>query len=232
MSLPVIDVPKYSTALPSTGEKITYRPFLVREQKKLLVAINDSLERQMATTEEIVNDCTFGRLNVTKLPYFDVEYLFLQIRARSVGETINMVLTCGHCDNKQDGALDITEVTVKKSADHNNRIDIGGDFILEMQYPTLSDIEEFRANYGTEGVLKLIAGSIAAIWKGEELFDTKDYSAEELLDFVDSLTPGQLDRLQDFFDSMPILKHELNFECTACNKENKVVLEGIQSFFA
>jgi hypothetical protein len=232
MSLPVIDVPKYSTMLPSTGEKITYRPFLVREQKKLLVAVNDSPERQMATTEEVVNDCTFGRLNVARLPYFDVEYLFLQIRGRSVGETINMELTCGYCNNKQDAQLDITNIAVKKEENHNNKIDIGGDFILEMQYPTLSDIEVFRETPGADGVLHLIASSIAAIWKGEELFDAKDYSIEELLAFVDGLTPAQLDLLQVFFDTMPVLKHDLHFNCTACNKENTVELEGMQSFFA
>ncbi len=231
MSLPIIDVPKYSTTLPSTGAKITYRPFLVREQKKLLVAVNDSLERQMATTQEVVNDCTFGQLNVPRLPYFDIEYLFLQIRARSVGESIDIVLTCGHCEHKQDSKLDITQVGVHKPENHGTRIDIGSDFILEMRYPTQIDIEEFRENPGPDGILKLIASCIAAIWQGEELFDAKDYSEQELLEFVDSLTPNQLDLLQSFFDTMPVLRHVIDFECEQCQEKNSVALEGLPSFF-
>jgi hypothetical protein len=231
MSLPLIDVPKYTTELPSNGEKITFRPFIVREQKQLLLAVNGDAEQQIKAVEDVIQACTWNKINITKLPAYDIEYLFLQIRARSVGETVDLSLTCKNCSHKQPYKLDLTNVSVNKPQGHVSNIDLGQGLIVKMQDPNLISVDELRRNYTADGIIELIAKSIDSIWKNDELFSAKDYSLKELIEFVENLNPQNLTLIESFFDSLPVLKHELEFKCTECETDNSITLEGLQSFF-
>ena len=234
MALPQIDVPVYTTQLPSTGEVVKFRPFLVREQKQLLIAQNAGIEQQTQAVLDIVNVCTYEKLPVDKLPAYDIEYLFLQLRTHSVGENIDLVLTCGECENKQETKLDLTTVKVEKSPEHEHNVDLGNGLILNMQDPNLAIINSLRSEteLTADIVIAIIASCIRTIWKGDESYAAMDYTQAELIEFVENLSPGNLEQLEKYFVTMPRLKHVLDFTCNKCGKENSAAMEGLQSFFA
>lgn len=222
---------KHRIELPSTGEKIEFRPFLVKEQKLLLIATNGDAEQQITAMNEVIRACTFGKINPEKLPAFDAEYLFLNIRAHSVGESVNVVMTCS-CEAKQDAKLDVTSIKVDRHPEHNKVIDVDGNVSIEMRYPTLTDLSTMQAEANIEGIINLIANSIDSIWEGEERYAATDYTAAELIEFVENLNPATLDRLENFFATMPILRHKMEWDCKECGKHNDVTMEGMNSFFA
>lgn len=231
MALPIFDAPRYTLTLPSSGEKIEYRPFVVKEQKQLLMATQASLEEQIMAINKVVEACTFGKVQPNRLPSFDVEYMFLQIRARSVGEVVDMVLTC-ECEAKQDTKLDIAAVEVNKPAGHVQEIEVGGDVMVVMRYPTLEELELLGTDQSVDSIIRVIARSIASIWQGEEMYAATDYSEAELIEFVENLSPSGLEKMENFFATMPVLQHIIEWDCDACSKHNAVRLEGVQSFFA
>lgn len=231
MSLPMFTTSKHRIELPSTGEKIEFRPFLVKEQKLLLIATNGDAEQQITAMNEVIRACTFGKINPEKLPAFDAEYLFLNIRAHSVGESVNVVMTCS-CEAKQDAKLDVTSIKVDRHPEHNKVIDVDGNVSIEMRYPTLTDLSTMQAEANIEGIINLIANSIDSIWEGEERYAATDYTAAELIEFVENLNPATLDRLENFFATMPILRHKMEWDCKECGKHNDVTMEGMNSFFA
>lgn len=230
MALPTFNVPKYNVTLPSNGKTVSIRPFLVKEQKQLLMAINGTLAEQATAVIEIVRACTFGAVDPDKLPAFDLEYLFLQIRSRSVGENVDLVLTCS-CGEQTNTVLDITTVEVKRTANHTNKIDLDGNLMLVMRYPRLAEIDLFQQRGGADATIELIASSIESIWEGDTMFASTDYSKEELIQFVESLSPAAFDKIETFFASMPVLSHEVNWTCKKCDTPNVVVMQGIESFF-
>lgn len=230
MTLPVFDIPKYKTKIPSTQETVEFRPFLVKEQKILLMAANGDSELQIDAIENINDACTFNKLNVKKLSSFDNEYLFLQIRSMSMGENIELSLNCS-CGYNSSAKLDLTTVQVKKDSNHTNNIDLGSGIIVKMRYPRLREVEDISNNKEIENIIHLIASSIESIWKGDTFYSSEDYSLEELISFVENLSPENLDKLDNFFNTMPTLKHDIEWDCKECQKHNLVTLEGIQSFF-
>jgi hypothetical protein len=232
MALPKFEAPVYSLQLPSSGETIKYRPFLVKEQKSLLLATNSNVTQQIDAINGIIDNCTFNKLNVDKLASFDAEYLFLQIRAKSVGEKVQMSLTCGHCEHKSDATLDVTTVGVKKTEGHTNSIEFGGGRILKLRYPRLEEVEELANNRTVDGIINLIATSIDNIWDGDEMYAATDYTRAELVEFVEALSPGDLESIEQFFETAPVLAHDIAWDCTECKEHNKIRVEGIQSFFA
>jgi hypothetical protein len=231
MALPIFDAPRYTLTLPSSGERIEYRPFVVKEQKQLLMATQASLEEQIMAINRIIEACTFGKVRTARLPAFDVEYMFLQIRARSVGEVVDMVLTC-ECEAKQDTKLDISEVAVNKPEGHVTEIEVGSDVMVVMRYPTLEELELLGTDQSVDSIIRVIARSIESIWQGDQMYATTDYSEAELIEFVENLSPTGLEKMENFFATMPVLQHILEWDCDACGKHNAVRLEGVQSFFA
>ena len=220
MSLPLLTTPKHRIELPSTGERIEFRPFLVKEQKLLLMATNGGADQQISALNEVIHACTFGKVNAEKLPAFDAEFLFLNIRAHSVGETVNIVLTCS-CEAKQDAKLDVTSVKVDRKPEHSKTIDVDNNVSIEMRYPTLTDLSTMQAE-----------SNIDSIWEGDERIAAQDYSVAELVEFVENLNPATMDRLENFFATMPVLRHDMAWDCKECGKHNEVVMEGMNSFFA
>lgn len=195
------------------------------------MAVANDADEQITAMENIIHACSFGKLQARKLPAFDVEYLFLQIRARSIGENVDLVLSCD-CGEKTKAVLDITKVNVVHVEGHRDTIDLGSGIILQLRYPRLQEIEEISDDPNIDNILRLIAKCIKSIWQGDEMFAAEDYNEAELLEFVENLSPANLDKLEEFFDSMPTLKHTMNWNCKACSKDNSIVLEGMKNFFA
>ena len=230
MSLPTFDVPRHSVKLPSNKEAVQFRPFLVKEQKQLLMALGGSKEEQITAIEHIVNACTFNKVDARRLAAFDVEYLFLQIRAKSIGEKVELQLSCG-CGVKTQADLDITTVEVAHNEHHSDTIDLGSDILVKLRYPRIQDIEQM-GEPNPDDVIRLIAGCIQSIWRGEEMFASEDYTMQDLVEFVEGLSPSGYDKLENLLATMPVLRHKLDWTCAGCGTANSISLEGMQSFFA
>jgi hypothetical protein len=234
MSLPVINSPTYELEIPSTKEKLVYRPFLVKEEKILLMAQEDGNEASIARAmKQIVHNCTFDNLDVDNMPLFDLEYLFLQIRSKSVGEVAKVSVLCKD-DNKTYAEVEIPldEVKVKFQKGHNNKIELTDNIGVVMIYPTLDVMESGLNLESTEGIFKMIGHCIGLIYEGEELHQKGDFTQKELDTFLESLTADQFQKLQTFFETMPKLSYKLEVVNPKTKKKNKITLEGLQSFFA
>ena len=231
MSLPVFEVPKFKTTLPSNGKTVEFRPFLVKEQKQLLMVTAASAAEQTSAIESVIAACTNNAVDASRLPAFDAEHLFLQIRARSVGENVDIALTCG-CGEKQNATLDLTSVRVHTSPEHTNKIDLGSNIMVILKYPDLQEISSRPEINTADDVTNMIVNSIDGVWSNDELFASSNYSREELVTWVDALSPAALDKIETFFATMPVLKHTLDWKCKACGADNSVTMEGMQSFFA
>ena len=243
MALPKIAVMKHELTLPSSGEKITFRPFLVKEEKILMTALQGGEAKDMVRAlKEIINNCVDKDLKVDTLPPFDLEYIFLQLRARSVGEVIPISYSLPEeiCkDDKKECTfekeLNLDDIKVQKNKNHKDLIDLTDTIKLKMRYP---DMEGATAMTGVEGVemvdktFDLIGQSIEYIMDGEEMHNLSDYTKKEVDDFLDSLSTQNFKEIQTFFDTMPKLKHEITAKCKVCGKENTKVLEGMGEFFA
>ena len=235
MALPILDTATYELTLPSSDVKVKYRPFLVREEKILLMAMEaDNAKEITKALKEIVHACTFGSINVTALPTFDLEYIFLHIRSKSVGEIAKLKLKCPD-DNETyaNVEVDLTKVEVQVDDAHSNVIQVNDKVKVIMQYPTIDmfDSEQDAANMKTEQLFNVIAGTIYEIYEGETVHKASDYTKKELNDFIDSLTSATFNKIHTFFNTMPRLQHEVEVENPKTKVKSKVMLVGLQSFF-
>ena len=232
MALPRIDTPTYQTQLPSTGETIQFRPFLVKEQKVIMMAEESKDQNQMVTAMiNLVGSCTFNKLDVAKLPTFDVEYLFLQIRGKSVGETIDINVICP--DDEVTSALvrvNIDEIKIDKLEEHTNSLNITDTIKVYLRYPCMSDIDRFDNIETTEGMFKILYKCVNEIHYGDDVYHRIDISDKDIEDFVEQLTTEQFTKMTDFFQTMPKLSHTVEVTNPKTNVKSEVVLEGLQSF--
>jgi hypothetical protein len=232
MSLPVINTPTYELELPSTKEKITYRPFLVKEEKILLIAMEEENEINMITAvRQIVQNCTFEKVDSAILPMFDLEYIFLRIRAKSVGEVATVNLLCSD-DKKTYVKVDIPleEVGVKFNEEHKSLIDLTDNIKVEMFYPTFEQIQ-LLGDGNTDDVFKLINTCVRRIYHGEEIHERSDFTNKDLEVFLDSLNTQQFTEIQNFFTTMPKVSYDVKFTNPNTKKKLTTTLEGMQSFF-
>lgn len=242
MALPKIDVPIYKITLPLSKKKIKIRPFLVKEEKLLLMAMeSEDEDAALLTIKQIVNNCCLDKMDVDDLPILDLEYIFLQLRARSVGEIIDLQYKCNNNVKEEDeekkcgnviklqfNALEVQPIFQK---DHVSKIELTSKLGIMMKYPNFKLMEKIKDLSETEMLIKTIVGCIDYIYDDESVYYSKDVSEEELIDFVDSLTREQFAKIQQFFDTIPKLKKNLDFKCSKCGYQEELVLEGIQSFF-
>jgi len=236
MALPKLTTPTYELEVPSTDEKIKYRPFLVKEEKILLIALESGKNEDIINAvKEIVTECTFGKVDLGSIPMFDVEYIFLQIRAKSVGEVSQLSLLCP--DDKTTYAkieVDLSEVMVQVDKGHNPKIELTDEMGLIMRYPTIdSFVENNISEITASNMVDVIASCILQIYdkKGEEVFDAKDQSKKELVEFLEQLNSAQFKELQVFFDTMPKLKHVVTIENPKTKVKSDVILQGLNDFF-
>ena len=236
MPLPKIVTPTYELRLPSTDQLVKYRPFLVKEEKVLLMAMESEDENQMINAvKTILKNCIISKVKVDDLAVFDIEYLFLNIRAKSVGEQIDLNITC-----PDDGEtivpleINVEDIQVQKSEDHSKIIPLNDTISVVMKYPSMEMFVKtnFTANAKTEDVFEIAASCIEQVMEGEEVYETKSFSKKEINEFLDSLDTAQFLLIQKFFESMPKLSHTVKVTNPVTNVESDVVLEGLASFFA
>ena len=233
MSLPVINTPTYELEVPSTKDTLTYRPFLVKEEKILLMAMEEEDQKHMVNAvRTIVDNCTFKTLKVNKMPMFDLEYVFLNIRAKSVGEVASVKVLC---DDDEETYVDIDipleEIEVKFHKGHTNIIDLTDDIKIEMAYPTFEMLESFDSE-DTKAIFDLMGKCVERVIDGETIHERADFNKKELTDFLDSLNTKQFGEMQKFFETMPKLSHDVEFTNPKTKKKHKKTLEGLNSFFA
>ena len=236
MALPKLTTPTYELEVPSTDEKIKYRPFLVKEEKILMMALETKDNAQIVNAvKDIVNECTFNKVNISTMPMFDTEYIFLQIRAKSVGEVSKLKLLCP--DDKKtyaDVEVDLNEVKVQVGDDHTNKIELTKDMGIIMTYPNIDSFTESGIqDINASNMLEVIGSCILQIYedKGEKVYEAKDQTTKELTEFIEQLNTKQFKDVQNFFDTMPKLKHEIKIKNPKTKKESKIILQGLNDFF-
>ena len=231
--LPKLDTPTYRLTLPSTKEEIQYRPFLVKEQKLLMMAQESENENEIIDmVSQIVNACTFEKIDVDTSPMFDIEYIFLQIRGKSVGEKIDLNLTCP--DDEKTSVpvqVDINDISVLMSEEHNSEVDLNNDIKMAFRYPLLKDVKGIPANTkDVDLIFHLLNSCIESIKHEDETYNRVDISEKELTEFIDSLTGEQFERITEFFQTMPKLRHVIPVKNPKTEVESEVVVEGLASF--
>ena len=236
MALPKLTTPTYELEVPSTDEKIKYRPFLVKEEKILLIAMESGEQESIVTAiKDIVTECTYGKVDLGSIPMFDVEYIFLQIRSKSVGEVSTLRLLCP--DDKETYAnvdVDLSEVTVHVDKGHNPKIELTEEMGMIMTYPTIDSLNDVGgSDINASNMLDVIGSCILQIYdkKGEEVFDAKDQTKKELIEFIEQLNTKQFEKVQKFFDTMPKLRHTIEVENPKTKVKSKIVLQGLNDFF-
>lgn len=226
-----IVLPTYSTILPSTGKPVQFRPFSVREEKSLLLALQeDSIDTLALTIKNLVSICTDGKVDTTTTPYYDVEYLFLQIRSKSIGEVVDMVGTCD-CgpDKRTEFSLDIGDAVIEPAPSQKIVTITIPDtqYSIVMRHPSLDDFVR-TINSNAEDAASVVANCISKVYTDEEVMD---WTFEDKLDFVESMTTKQQREITSFLDAMPMVKLPASYKCRHCGKEHTNVMSGFENFF-
>ena len=236
MALPKITTPTYELELPSTDEKVRFRPFLVKEEKILLIAMeNDSQEEMLSAIKQIIGNCTFDKIDVEKIPLFDLEYIFLQLRAKSIGEISKFRILCP--DDKKTYAnveIDLTKVVVEVAEGHDNKIIIDDkkQLGIVLSYPSVALFKSTNLiGNNVKAVFDLIVQCVDHIFEGEKIYPAKDMKEKEIIDFLDDLPQKSFDKIRNFFETMPRIKHEVEIENPKTKVKSKIVLQGLQDFF-
>jgi hypothetical protein len=237
MTLPKIGIPSLELKLPSSGKDIKYRPFLVKEEKILLLALESEDDAQITSAvKELLKNCVTSRIKVDDLPSFDLEYLFLKIRAASVGEVINMKVTCQDDNVTQvDVDININDVEIYKPEGHTNKIMLSDDTGIIMKYPSMKrfiEAEFLGKDLKTTEVFDFIADHIEQIFDKDAVYDSSTTTKKEFKEFLDTLTIKQFEQVQKFYDTMPRLKHEFEVINPNTNIKSSYTIEGLQNFFA
>ena len=239
MPLPTIVTPSYELELPSTGKKVKYRPFLVKEEKLLVLALETENTKDISTAiKTVLKNCIQSRgVKVDNLPTFDIEYLFLNIRGKSVGEEIEVNLIAPDDEVTQvPVTINVDDIEVKKSEEHNNKIKLDENLMMEMKYPSLDQFIKSNFDFGEEVSMDqsfdLIGSCIDKIYNEEEVWSAADCTKKEMKDFLEQMNSLQFKEIEKFFETMPKLSHSVTFTNPKTEVESTVVLEGLSSFFA
>ena len=235
MALPKVNTPTYELAVPSTDEKIKFRPFLVKEEKILLIAMEAQEQSGILNAvKDIVKSCTFDKFDVNRAPIFDIEYIFLNIRAKSVGEVSTVNLRCPD-DNETfvQTEIDLTTVNVQITEGHTNKIELTDEMGMILQYPTLDSFTDSTTVINASNMLDVIASCVSQIYdkKGEDVYDAKDSTKQEIVDFIESLNSKQFKEIQNFFDTSPKLTHTVTIENPKTKVKSDITLTGLNDFF-
>jgi len=239
MPLPKIATPTYELELPSTGATIRYRPFLVKEEKVLVIALESEDNKQITNAiKAVLKSCILSKgIKVEDLPTFDIEYLFLNIRGKSVGEDLDVNIICPD-DNKTQVAVTIAldEIEVQKDENHTNKIKVDESIMMEMKYPSLDQFIKNNFDFTDKNMMdqsfELIASCIDKIYTEDEVWASADCTKKEMKDFLEQMNSNQFKEIEKFFETMPKLSHSISVTNPKTKVESEVVLEGLASFFA
>ena len=239
MPLPKIATPVYELELPSTGKTIEYRPFLVKEEKVLVIALESEDTKQITTAiKNVIRNCIKTKgIKVEELPTFDIEYLFLNIRGKSVGEEIEVNVTCPDDGETQvPVTINLDDIEVQKNDEHTNRIKVDDSIMMEMKYPSLDQFIKNNFDFNDKNAMdqsfELIATCIDKIFTEDEVCAVEDCSKKEIVDFLEQMNSSQFKEIEKFFETMPKLSHSITVKNPKTKKENVVVIEGLAGFFA
>ncbi len=233
MALPKINgTPKYDMTIPSTNKTVRFRPFLVKEEKVLMMAMESNDNNEMLNSiVDTLDACVENGVDKANLTTFDVEYMFTKLRAKSVGETSKVGVQCTHCEETNEVTINVDDIKIDvPEMDHI--IDLGNDIKIETRWPCYSDIIKLNPEgNSTDQVFAILRASLSAVHTNDERIDLKDETEKEVQDFIESMNRTQFEMLQKFIEDMPTLSHDVKFKCSSCGKDNTVLLEGMQSFF-
>jgi hypothetical protein len=239
MPLPKISTPTYELELPSTGQTIQYRPFLVKEEKLLVIALESEDTKQITTAiKTVIKSCILTKnIKVESLPTFDIEYLFLNIRGKSVGEELEVNIICSDDGETQVPVkINLDDIKVQKNEEHSNRIKLDDSIMMEMKYPSLDQFIKSNFDFSDKNAMdqsfELIASCIDKIFTEEEVWTAADVTKKEMADFLESMNSSQFKDIEKFFETMPKLSHKIKVKNPVTEVESEVVLEGLASFFA
>lgn len=242
--LPKIDVPVYSINLISNGKEIKFRPFTVKEEKLFLMA-NESkdLKTIIDTTKQVLNNCIVSEIDIDSLPVFDIEYLFLNLRARSINEVISLNYKCNNdvknenddethkCGHTVKIDVNILDIKPKSNKKIDSKIQITDKVGMVMKYPNFETLKKYEGENETEIILRLTADCIDYIYDADQIYYAKDTTEEELIEFIETMQSKDLEKVKEFFDNIPKLGKDLDFKCKKCGYEEKINVEGLESFF-
>jgi hypothetical protein len=234
MALPKLDTPTYTLELPSTGEEIKYRPFLVKEQKTLMILqeSEDNKKDIYNALTTMVTDCTFNNVNVDRMPVFDFEYVFLKIRCKSVGETAELNILCPDDDETRvPVTINLDEIDVQVSDEHVNSVQVSDNISMILRWPTIKDVSNIGTDDIVDSTMKLLQTCITEVIDGDTVHRRSDFNSEELNEFIDSLPFECFEQIGNFFQTMPKLLHMVKVKNPKTNVESEVKLEGIDNFF-
>ena len=241
MGLPTIKTPQYELVLPSTGKTIKYRPFLVKEEKILILALESQNTKEITNAiKQVLKDCIITKgVKVEELPTFDIEFIFLNVRGKSVGESLDLIITCGDDGETQVPiTVFIDQIKVEEDPEHKRDIQLDTDLVLRMKYPSLDqfiktnfDFSSNQSSSNIERSFDIIASCIDVIFNAEESWSAADSTKKELTDWIETLTPNQFKEIEKFFDTMPRLSHTVKVTNPKTKVESEVTLEGLTSFF-
>ena len=239
MPLPKISTPSYELELPSTEETIQYRPFLVKEEKLLVIALESEDTKQITTAiKTVIKNCILTKnIKVEALPTFDIEYLFLNIRGKSVGEELEVNIICPDDGETQVPVkINLDDIKVQKNEEHTNKIKVDKSIMMEMKYPSLDQFIKNNFDFTNKNAMDqsfdLIASCIDKIFTEDEVWSTADVTKKELTDFLESMNSSQFKEIEKFFETMPKLSHKIKVKNPKTEVESEVILEGLASFFA
>jgi hypothetical protein len=237
MALPKMNAPLYNVTIPSTKKEVKFRPFLVKEEKSLLLAQQSEDPKVMINTlKSVIENCIVDNVDVDKLATFDYEYLFTQIRAKSVGEIVELLFLCDTCDDDKAKAqvnLDISKFQVEFPEGHDNKISLFDDVGIVMKNPTLDTLDKLEKikEGDVDSIFDVVADCMESVYTTEEVFNTKDQTKQEVIDFLENLTQEQFKKIESFFLTMPKLQQIVEYDCPVCNKHHVKMMEGLASFF-
>ena len=234
MALPQVNSSRYTVFVPGLGKEVEFRPYLVKEEKILMVAMESNDQKQiLGAIKDVIQACVFDSINVNNLAVFDLEVLFLHLRAKSVGEKINVNVKCQdeECQLESPIEINLDDIKAPVIEKDDNVVMLSDDIGMTLRYPSFEDIQRFDPEYleKIDGIMELLVLCIENIFDTEEVYENS--SDKEKMEFIENLNTDQFQTISKFFDGMPSLKHDIEFTCVKCEKENKVELKGIQSFF-
>ena len=233
MALPKLNSSRYETIVPSTGQTIEYRPYLVKEEKILMIALESSDQQQvMRAVKDVIKACVLEDIDMEKLAIFDIESLFLNLRAKSVGEIVSLNSKCSECETVNPYRINLSDIKPPE-VNTNRMVELTDTISVKFNYPKAADLEKFKEGEleTVDGAFKLIKSCIDGIYDDDKVYPAKDETDKSLTEFLDGLNNVQFGALTEFFENLPVLKHTIEFNCVKCDKKNEIELRGLQSFF-